>query len=214
MSSCAFSRPSFLTEVVLVRDFVGLLCFLLFTSFFFSSRRRHTRYIGDWSSDVCSSDLYIFTDANGDETIVCNTLVAEGQEKLWHALFNNNDLSSMSFIFGAFAEVPLLATTFSAQFTSEPTIGVNGYARATEAATGWTITAVGSEVYAESPNQVFTASGGIFDKAFVRFFMALVLEEPSTTFTSYLVSYSSALAAAVTLLDTQSYTLKYRVYLK
>src|SRR5437762_5688324 len=26
-------------------------------TFFFSSRRRHTRYIGDWSSDVCSSDL-------------------------------------------------------------------------------------------------------------------------------------------------------------
>src|SRR5437762_6698361 len=25
--------------------------------FFFSSRRRHTRYISDWSSDVCSSDL-------------------------------------------------------------------------------------------------------------------------------------------------------------
>src|SRR5437879_13096628 len=25
--------------------------------FFISSRRRHTRYIGDWSSDVCSSDL-------------------------------------------------------------------------------------------------------------------------------------------------------------
>src|SRR5256885_3798300 len=29
------------------------LCFL----FFFSSRRRHTRLQGDWSSDVCSSDL-------------------------------------------------------------------------------------------------------------------------------------------------------------
>src|SRR5437879_9900528 len=29
--------------------------------FFFSSRRRHTRYIGDWSSDVCSSDLVIST---------------------------------------------------------------------------------------------------------------------------------------------------------
>src|SRR6266581_7207110 len=25
--------------------------------FFFSSRRRHTRWTGDWSSDVCSSDL-------------------------------------------------------------------------------------------------------------------------------------------------------------
>src|SRR5207253_7199498 len=26
--------------------------------FFFSSRRRHTRWPRDWSSDVCSSDLY------------------------------------------------------------------------------------------------------------------------------------------------------------
>src|SRR5690606_39696138 len=26
--------------------------------FFFSSRRRHTRFSRDWSSDVCSSDLY------------------------------------------------------------------------------------------------------------------------------------------------------------
>src|SRR6266487_4868538 len=25
--------------------------------FFFSSRRRHTSWTGDWSSDVCSSDL-------------------------------------------------------------------------------------------------------------------------------------------------------------
>src|SRR5690606_40699798 len=29
------------------------LCFV----FFFSSRRRHTRFSRDWSSDVCSSDL-------------------------------------------------------------------------------------------------------------------------------------------------------------
>src|SRR5256885_7916328 len=27
--------------------------------FFFSSRRRHTRLQGDWSSDVCSSDLSV-----------------------------------------------------------------------------------------------------------------------------------------------------------
>src|SRR5437762_13537968 len=32
-----------------------MLC--VYSIFFFSSRRRHTRYIGDWSSDVCSSDL-------------------------------------------------------------------------------------------------------------------------------------------------------------
>src|SRR5437899_10020349 len=29
----------------------------LFIFFFFSSRRRHTRCLSDWSSDVCSSDL-------------------------------------------------------------------------------------------------------------------------------------------------------------
>src|SRR5437016_12329528 len=28
--------------------------------FFFSSRRRHTRLVSDWSSDVCSSDLEAF----------------------------------------------------------------------------------------------------------------------------------------------------------
>src|SRR5260221_10443619 len=33
----------------------GDLCFF----FFFSSRRRHTRSLCDWSSDVCSSDLLI-----------------------------------------------------------------------------------------------------------------------------------------------------------
>src|SRR5256885_6861447 len=38
--------------------------------FFFSSRRRHTRLQGDWSSDVCSSDLVAksvvrWRDANG-----------------------------------------------------------------------------------------------------------------------------------------------------
>src|SRR5690606_41095356 len=32
---------------------------LFFLDFFFSSRRRHTRFSPDWSSDVCSSDLYM-----------------------------------------------------------------------------------------------------------------------------------------------------------
>src|SRR5256885_11426015 len=30
-----------------------------YSIFFFSSRRRHTRLQGDWSSDVCSSDLFV-----------------------------------------------------------------------------------------------------------------------------------------------------------
>src|SRR5256886_7466156 len=38
--------------------------------FFFSSRRRHTRFDCDWSSDVCSSDLssLTLTAPNGGET--------------------------------------------------------------------------------------------------------------------------------------------------
>src|SRR5690625_4308261 len=32
---------------------------LMCISFFFSSRRRHTRWPRDWSSDVCSSDLRV-----------------------------------------------------------------------------------------------------------------------------------------------------------
>src|SRR5690349_25093676 len=40
--------------------------------FFFSSRRRHTRSLRDWSSDVCSSDLFAhggLRDVDGDEAL-------------------------------------------------------------------------------------------------------------------------------------------------
>src|SRR5256885_8064452 len=43
-----------LLERDLGSDHISRKCF-----FFFSSRRRHTRLQGDWSSDVCSSDLVI-----------------------------------------------------------------------------------------------------------------------------------------------------------
>src|SRR5438876_7659914 len=37
--------------------------------FFFSSRRRHTRWTGDWSSDVCSSDLAVVEAKAWDEAL-------------------------------------------------------------------------------------------------------------------------------------------------
>src|SRR6266702_7254400 len=47
----------------------------LINGFFFSSRRRHTRWPRDWSSDVCSSDLLV-----GEVTAVsgqtCTVLLA------------------------------------------------------------------------------------------------------------------------------------------
>src|SRR3712207_6896494 len=39
--------------VLHIVNFLYIYCIF----FFFSSRRRHTRYWRDWSSDVCSSDL-------------------------------------------------------------------------------------------------------------------------------------------------------------
>src|SRR5690606_39855191 len=35
--------------------------------FFFSSRRRHTRFSRDWSSDVCSSDLAVIRAGEDDD---------------------------------------------------------------------------------------------------------------------------------------------------
>src|SRR5690606_39563855 len=54
--------------------------------FFFSSRRRHTRFSRDWSSDVCSSDLegrrqevstFSFVDVEPALTDVGGTVLAE-----------------------------------------------------------------------------------------------------------------------------------------
>src|SRR5437762_130355 len=42
--------------------------------FFISSRRRHTRYIGDWSSDVCSSDLV----CDGNESDIVSIVAGNG----------------------------------------------------------------------------------------------------------------------------------------
>src|SRR6266446_9112010 len=47
-----------LSMVQLMAVFISMRCTLCgYFLLFFSSRRRHTRLQGDWSSDVCSSDL-------------------------------------------------------------------------------------------------------------------------------------------------------------
>src|SRR5256885_9494820 len=61
---------------------------MLLVFFFFSSRRRHTRLQGDWSSDVCSSDLlfrhWLETEgAKGWDAL--DTAPDSGYEKVWRA---------------------------------------------------------------------------------------------------------------------------------
>ena len=69
--------------------FFGVFLFCVFSVFFFSSRRRHTRLVRDWSSDVCSSDL-------NDPTQVCKdaektlTLIRGGESVIYEATFSFN----------------------------------------------------------------------------------------------------------------------------
>src|SRR2546430_5448968 len=51
---CQSTETSSSSPTLFIRQI--FLCWSLF--FFFSSRRRHTRFDCDWSSDVCSSDLF------------------------------------------------------------------------------------------------------------------------------------------------------------
>src|SRR5690606_40275042 len=48
----------------------------IYINFFFSSRRRHTRFSRDWSSDVCSSDL------TGLEQVAANCAALGGSAEL------------------------------------------------------------------------------------------------------------------------------------
>src|SRR5690606_40571195 len=50
-----------------------------FLFFFFSSRRRHTRFSRDWSSDVCSSDLE-FVAGHDEISLVAGSPMASGNQ--------------------------------------------------------------------------------------------------------------------------------------
>src|SRR2546427_12055246 len=58
--------------------------------FFFSSRRRHTRFDCDWSSDVCSSDLYLRARPRGTGEVVLEGRI-DGQLNRAKALFEDRD---------------------------------------------------------------------------------------------------------------------------
>src|SRR5690606_39999733 len=59
--------------------------------FFFSSRRRHTRFSRDWSSDVCSSDLEQFADPEQAVTAYNRTQPAERRQDMLSALLTIRD---------------------------------------------------------------------------------------------------------------------------
>src|SRR5690349_21905932 len=59
----------------------GLQFCVFVVFFFFSSRRRHTRSLRDWSSDVCSSDLIHAAPMRGIWSAPCTRERAECSER-------------------------------------------------------------------------------------------------------------------------------------
>src|SRR5205814_6531178 len=56
---------------------------------FFSSRRRHTRCLSDWSSDVCSSDLRL---PREPEKLI------DRVQKFWTAITSNQRFAALEFV--------------------------------------------------------------------------------------------------------------------
>src|SRR2546426_1895129 len=68
---------------------VSTVCVFVFF-FFFSSRRRHTRLQGDWSSDVCSSDL-----GGSDLILTQGAYINDRGEILATGVLPNGDMRSV-----------------------------------------------------------------------------------------------------------------------
>src|SRR5260221_10754813 len=76
-----------------IRHFI----YLLFSSFFFSSRRRHTISLCDWSSDVCSSDLkqktaYEITRLNSSHTVISYAVFCLRKEENTYTFHSQTEL--------------------------------------------------------------------------------------------------------------------------
>src|SRR3712207_7714822 len=71
--------------------------------FFFSSRRRHTRYWRDWSSDVCSSDLQ----EHGGKSVFCGVgeRTREGND-LYLEMSESGVINSTALVYGQMNEPP------------------------------------------------------------------------------------------------------------
>src|SRR5437763_2336452 len=99
--------------------------------FFFSSRRRHTRYIGDWSSDVCSSDLaygaalarlgqidplVVALDGDTKNSTYSEKFLAKFPERFFECFIAEQNMVGMACGLGAMGKTPF-ASTFGAFLT-------------------------------------------------------------------------------------------------
>src|SRR3712207_1765390 len=88
-------------------------------SFFFSSRRRHTRYWRDWSSDVCSSDLFVTV---GLTSLAFLLTLAE-----WLSTFEGGfSLCALLTVLAAAAALTVAVLTLLRRLRTRPSAAVGG----------------------------------------------------------------------------------------
>src|SRR5256885_3589089 len=104
----------------LVLLFVWTMCRVHVLFFFFSSRRRHTRLQGDWSSDVCSSDLQLS----------CGALaLIERRGELVEAIGHRVEAVVQLGVGNEFARRPLALVDASRDRSEERRVGEEGRSR-------------------------------------------------------------------------------------
>src|SRR5262245_63140358 len=90
--------------------------------FFFSSRRRHTRCLSDWSSDVCSSDL-----RTGKKKWAFHTIPRKGEKGYETWLNGSAEYTGSVGVWGPFSADPELGYVYLN--TEAPTNDLYGGAR-------------------------------------------------------------------------------------
>lgn len=152
---------------------------------------------------------FIITSSNGNKIILPNTIVEEGAEAFLARLFQGSAITG--YFVGLCNQGPIHADTLS-DITTEPTIGVNGYARQAlvQNGTDWpTISTQTEETFIRSKQVDFTASGGDFDNPHSRLFLCSVL----TGTAGVLYAYSAALQTPALVLDTETFSAQYELFL-
>src|SRR5438046_6511391 len=95
--------------------------------FFFSSRRRHTRLVSDWSSDVCSSDLIVSGGIRPAEcNQVANTVLTFGCIPLDEFLRSRFRLTALPVRAKAYLYEAICGTTISAIGRNESRVPILG----------------------------------------------------------------------------------------
>src|SRR5438874_12092803 len=122
----------------------------MFVCFFFSSRRRHTRSLRDWSSDVCSSDL--------------RRAEAAGYDDLWSAESTGYDGFTPLALGAAWTERMRLGTGVVNPYTRGPALLAQHAAALAEASRGRFVLGLGS-----SSNVIVERWNGVpFEKPLTR----------------------------------------------